>query len=209
MRKTKTFFVSLIDRNFKTFIVLSISGGACYLVFYSLQYCIQDLGLSNINQNGILFGITQCIGYLGILPFSHKIKRRMGLLVTNVVILIAGVLLFFLSKVEKTQTIRLAQSLISTFLMGVFDSVGQMFLYAITSESYPTKIRGAANALILYASKLLGSSFPYFKTWSLERGLHVMVGSCALSLIAIPTIFFVEETLVRADEKKKLNKVEA
>ena len=132
----------------------------------------------------------------------------MGLLVSNIVIVISGVLLFFLSTVEKTQTIRLAQSLISTFIIAVFNAVGQMFLYAAASECYPTKIRGAANALILYASKLLGSSFPYFKTWSLERGLHVMVGSCALSLIAIPTIFLIEEPLLKVGNRKKLKKEE-
>ena len=179
-----------------------------YLVFYSLQYCIQDLGLKSINQNGILFGITQLIGYLGVLPFSHKIKRRVGLLATNIIMLIGAVLLFFLSKVEKTQSVRLAQSLISTFIMGIFQSVGQMFLFAIISESYPTKIRGAANALILYATRLLGSLFPFFKTWSLERGLHVMVGSCALSVLAIPCIFFVEETLITTGGQKRVNKVE-
>jgi len=53
-------------------IVLSLQGGVLYLIFYGMTISVQDLGLKNINQNGIFFGITQTLGYLVVLPFIHK-----------------------------------------------------------------------------------------------------------------------------------------
>ena len=97
------------------------------------------------------------------------------------------------------------QTLISTFGISVFNAIGYIFLYAIISESYPTKIRGAANALILYVGKLIGSSFTIFKNFSIDHGFHVMVGCSALTLLAIPLMLFVEETLVVSEKTDDLD----
>lgn len=53
-------------------IVMSLQGGVIYLVFYGMATSVQDLGLENVNYNGIFFGVTQSIGYMGVLPVIHK-----------------------------------------------------------------------------------------------------------------------------------------
>ena len=37
---------------------------------------VQELGLKNIQLNGMMIGVCQTIGYLFILPFTHKIPRK-------------------------------------------------------------------------------------------------------------------------------------
>ena len=164
---------------------------------------MQDLGLESINLNGLLFGLTQAIGYLSILPFAHRLKRKLMINLLNLVILLCAAVLFFLSKTEQTRSVKLAQSLISNLGISVFSSQAYVFFLAIVSESYPTEIRGAANALILYISRLLGSTFPYFKNLSIGSGLHVMVYSSLPALVAIPLMFLVKETLVSSGGKRK------
>ena len=152
----------------------------------------------------MLFGFTQTIGYLSLLPVAHRLKRRMVIVVTNALIVVCAAALYFLSTMEhQTQELRLIQSLISTFGISVFNAMGYIFFFAIISESYPTRIRGAANALILYVSKLIGSNFPIFKNFSLNHGFHVMVGCSVLTLLVIPLMFLVEETLHKPSTKKE------
>ena len=194
---------SLICRYLKLLVVLSINGGAIYLIFDSLTYCVQDLGLDSINLNGTLLGLTQTIGYIIIFPVVHKLKRKLSINVLNILTLVCSVILFLLSKTDKSWEVKMAQSLISNFGISIFSSQAYLFFIALTSESYPTEIRGAANALIFYISKLIGSTFPYFKNLSIEGGLHVMVCSTLPTLIAIPLMFLVKETLVTKIVKKE------
>lgn len=57
-------------------IAMACQGGVLYIVFYGMATSVQDLGLKNINYNGIFFGITQSVGYMSVLPFIHKQKRK-------------------------------------------------------------------------------------------------------------------------------------
>ena len=52
--------------------VISLQGGVLWTVFYGMATSVQDLGLKNVNQNGIFFGVFQCIGYIIVLPFIDR-----------------------------------------------------------------------------------------------------------------------------------------
>jgi hypothetical protein len=73
------------------------------------------------------------------------------------------------------------------------------------SELFPTRMRGVANALILFLSKMIGSFAPILSTMSKDRGYHILCGCSALVVISLPLSFFIDETYVDHEKKEKAN----
>ena len=93
--------------------------------------------------------------------------------------------------------------------MAAINSVQFVFFFAYISENFPTRIRGLANALILFSAKMFGAFYPFFKNWSLGRDLHIMCGCCLLTLISLPLTFFGKETLVLKSELDEVTELRA
>ena len=171
------------------------------MVFYGLAYSVQDLGLSSINTNGIFFGVTQTAGYLIILPFSHKLPRKKLFIYCELLTLAGAAILGVLSHMDKTAWVKLLETIVSTCLMTVVNSIQFVFYYAYISESFPPQIRGSANALCLFTSKLIGSCYPYLKSLSLDNGFHIMCGCSLITVLAFPVTLYCWETLVLRKEE--------
>jgi hypothetical protein len=86
-------------------LVLSLQGGVLWAVFYGMATSVQDLGLKNVNENGIFFGIFQCIGYMSVLPFIHKQKRKKWTIVYQIITMTGAIVLGVLSKMDQTHLI--------------------------------------------------------------------------------------------------------
>jgi MFS family permease len=180
---------------------MSVMGGAIYVVFYGMAYSVQDLGLEKINYNGIFFGITQSVGYLIILPFAHKMPRKRWMIIFQIIILIAAGLLFVLSGMPDSDLVRWLKLIVSTCIIAVVNSCQFVFLFAYISELFPTKIRGMANALVLFSSKMIGSFSPMIETFAKNKNLHIMVGCSVVTLISLPLSFFISETLKQSGDE--------
>lgn len=176
--------------------MLSLQGGVLYLIFYGMTISVQDLGLKNINQNGIFFGITQTLGFLIVLPFIHKQPRKLWSILYQVIVLIGAIGLGFLSQLDQTDFIRLMQTIVSTFIIAVVNSANFSLFFMYVTELFPTRMRGLANAVVLFASKMIGAFAPMLCTLSKKAGYHVLCGCSLLVLLSIPCSFFIKETLV-------------
>ena len=190
----------------KTYFLLAVLGSAINLLFFGMNFSIQDLGLSSINLNGIFYGVTQSVAYVSIVPFAHKIRRKQSFIYTQIAILLGAAALAVLSKVQKTPLVALAETTISTCLMTVVNSIQFVFFYAYLTESFPTVVRGLASGLVICTSRVVAASFPYVKAMSQRYGYHVLVGCSILTVISLPLTFFGTETLVHT-KVKKLEKV--
>jgi len=179
---------------------MSVMGGGIYMIFYGLAYSIQDLGLEKINYNGIFFGITQSVGYLAILPFAHKMPRKKWMIIFQIIILFGASILFFLSGLKDTELIRIMKIGVSTCILAAINSCQFVFFYTYISELFPTKIRGIANALILFTSKMIGSLSPFAEAFSKNYNLHILVGCAAVTVFSLPLSFFIKETLVEVND---------
>lgn len=182
---------------------MSILASGIYMVFYGLAYSIQDLGLELINYNGIFFGITQSAGYLSILPFAYKMPRKRWMIIFQILILLGASILFFLSIIPETDTVRLMETIVSTCILAAVNSCQFVFLYTYVSELFPIKIRGLANALVLFTGKMIGSTSPFFTSMSKGYGVHILIGCSLITLISLPLTFFLDETLVLPGDKDK------
>lgn len=188
----------------KRFITLSLQSGVIYMVFYGLTISIQDLGLKNTTENGIFLGVTQTIGYFLSLPFAHKMKRKTWSIIFQLICLSGGIGLAYLSKYcQRTELVRFLETVLSTCVIATVNSAQFPILYSYVSEIYPTKIRGLANAMILFFGKLFGALAPFMENISLNLGFHVLVGCSALLVVSIPMSFTIKETL--GDKKKNVS----
>lgn len=171
------------------------------MIFYGLTTSIQDLGLNSMSENGIFLGVTQTIGYFISLPFAHKMQRKKWSIIYQLICLLGAIILIILSKIfEDNDLNKLLKTIISTCLIATVNSAQFPILFAYISEIYPTKMRGLGNALVLFSGKLLGALAPFMENFSIDYGLHVLVGCSSFLVVSIPLSFFVKETLVDKKE---------
>lgn len=176
--------------------ILIFQSGGIFTFFYGLGYSVQNLGLANMNYNGIYLGVTQAIGPMLVTPFAHKMKRRKWSIILQCGSLSAVALLAILSKnYEDTPLIRLIKSSLSAGVISVVISAQYPIVCSSMSEMFPSRLRGLSSALILFLSKVIAAFAPYFCSFAKNRGYHVMVGCSVITLVALILSLFQTETL--------------
>ena len=75
------------------------------------------------------------------------------------------------------------------------------------AEVFPTKIRGSSSAIVILASKLIGSTAPYLETLSKNLGFHIINGLSLFTLVSIPFCVFLPETLGKSEQEKEAESV--
>jgi MFS family permease len=182
-------------RNLVHMLGLILIGGFQYCLFYGMSINIDSLGLKDIKLNGILLGVTQAIGYIAVIPFTHKMKRRAWSIVFQAALLTGAFILLLLSKTSQTPSVMFLQTIVSTFLMASVMSAQFPLFFIYITEAFPTEVRGTANALVLFSAKLIGSASPLLLRLSEELGVHVLVGCALVGTISFPLTFCLKETL--------------
>ena len=178
-------------------VTLIFVGGLIYMLFYGMSINIQELGLKNIKMNGILLGVTQAIGNLSVVPFMHKMPRRLWTIIFQIAIFLGAALLFMLSRETQTSMVQFEQTVTSTLWMATIMSAIFPLFFMYTSETFPTEVRGTANAIILFSAKLIGSTSPLLENFSKNHKIHVLAGCSALVILSLPLSFGMKETLTR------------
>lgn len=187
-------------------VILCTVSSSLYCVYYGIVTSVQDLGLKTFQYNGILVGITQAAGFVGVLGFLPVRKRKASLLVIQSVLLLGAFLLVCLSFLEKTPLVRDAEGAVSAILISTAISALFSFLYVANAESFPTQIRGLAVGTILLAGKLIGSCSPYFNLLSKQMKVHVLTGASLPLFVSLMTTMFLRETLVKDSKNKAAHK---
>ena len=73
------------------------------------------------------------------------------------------------------------------------------------AKHFPTSIRGSCTAIVIMISQILGDLAPKLSHWSIQIGLHPIVGCSIYLIFAIPFALFIEETLVNENVDSKIN----
>lgn len=176
-------------------IILSCQGASLYTIYFGITFSIQQIGLESINLNGVLFGFCQSLGYVIVIPFIHKMRRKFWGLVFQTITLIGIAILFGLSFCQDTQDIKILRSGVSTFVLTIMNSTQSAVFFLSVSELFPSRIRGTAAALIMFFCKITASFAPLMSSVSTSYGFHVMVGCSLWNLVAYPLSFLQSETL--------------
>lgn len=174
---------------------MSLITGLNYMLFYGMTISIQELGLKSLQINGILLGVTQSLGYLGVFPFTHKMRRKKWLLIFQFFVFLSILSLFFLSLFEKSKVVLLLQTFFSTFFIASLTSAQFPLIFLYISELFPTNVRGVANAIILFFGKLVGTLTPFLIDFCEKRKIHILVGCGILVFLSFPCTFLLDETL--------------
>lgn len=179
----------------KQLLILCSISSAMYTIYYGMVTSVQDLGLKSFQMNGILVGITSAVGFIIVLRFVTKYKRKAGLLFIQSALLFGGYLLVCMSFVETSTITRLIEGGISTLWISTVISSLFSFLYVTNAESFPTQMRGMAVGIILLCGKLVGSLAPYINLLSKLMKVHVLAGSTTLMFLSITLTIFLRETI--------------
>ena len=120
------------------------------------------------------------------------------------IFILSGILiLMYTSKLKKTASVKLLETIVSVCVIGTFMNSLFVLLFVYTSELFPTKMRGLANAIVLFTGKILGSFSPYLITWTIDRGYHMAVGCGLIVFLSLPLSLGLRETLVEEDSLAK------
>ena len=180
-------------------LVLSVVGTNFTWVYYGISVNIEDLGLKDIQINGILFGITQALGNLILVPYAPRMDRRKWCIIFQIIMLIgAGVLLaisiFFDTNSSKVQ---LSQTIVSCFLCGLPLSSAYTIFYMLVTELFPAELRGTANSLVMLASNLFGILAPTVGHKFEQFDIHNLVGCSIVDIVELPLTFTLIKTQIK------------
>lgn len=178
-------------------IIVTVQGCNILTVYYGLTYSVQDLGLDKVNYNGILLGVFQMIGYIGVSLYMHRMQRRKWTIIFQIVMMASAAVLILLSFFPDHYEIKILKAVMSAGVITICNAGQYSIFYAQLSEIFPSDIRGLVGAITIVISKLAASLSPLLSDMGKGLGFHVMVGCCVFGLVSLPLSFFQKETLTR------------
>ena len=176
-----------------------------FIMYNGTSIAVAHLGLDNIQINGILLGITSCIGSLAILPVSNSMKRKLFSQISLLSIVFIGFIIGIISKyLQNFKYSSLFQTILTTIVIVMITSGLCCIMYTHLLESFPVKIRGLAFAIVILTSKTISSLSSYLLDYSDHLGYNSLVICCLISLIPLPFTYFFKETKT-AETKNERN----
>ena len=182
---------------FRRFLTLSIIACHLYCIYYGMTVNIQGLGMKDIKLNGIIFGVTQSIGFMVVIPYADKMPRKLWNIIFQFIMLAGAGILMVMSLMldQNNKTVELAGSIVSCVMLAIPLSALFTIFFMHVVESFPPELRGTANSLVMLISNLFSMLTPYFGEIANGAGLHFVVGCSMIGLISLPLAFTLKETL--------------
>ena len=177
-------------------LALTMMGGLLYTTFYGMSINIDKLGYDDLRLNGILLGAMQALGYLLVVPFTYRMKRRRWSIIFQAMILACNLYLMLLPRDSNSSDVKFQQTAVSTLLMPTVISAVFPLFYIYITEVFPSEVRGTANATILFLARLVGSFAPFFESLSEHFNVHILVGCSLLVFVSLPLSLGMKETLI-------------
>ena len=184
---------------FRRFLIFSIIACNLYCISFGMTVNMQGLGMKDINLNGIIFGVTQSIGYMVVIPFAQKMPRRLWSIIFQFIMLGGSGILIGMSLMldQNNNTVLLAESIVSCVMFAIPLSAMFTIIFIHVAESFPPELRGTANSLVMLTSNLFAMLTPYFGDIANDIGLHFGVGCSVVCFISLPLAFTLKETLFK------------
>ena len=177
----------------------------CCMVFYASMYinqCVviimpQKLGIENIYVMNTLLNISDLLGYLLILPFSHTLKRRKVNIICNICVIIGALLLLLNEENKGTDKYSIIATILSCFLK-MINSATYSLAFNYISELFPTKIRGLATGLIVCTGRISNCFASTFEHFSTIYDIHPLILCAVPAILALPASILLPETANKA-----------
>lgn len=106
------------------------------------------------------------------------------------------------SEMPRSRFLQLFETFISIGVIGLFMNSLFVLIYVYTSELFPTRMRGLANAVVLLTGKVAGSFSPYLISFTIKMGYNLAIGCSLIVLLSLPLSFGLRETLVEEKEEE-------
>ena len=176
---------------FRRFLTLSIIACHLYCIYTGMSVNIEGLGMKDIKLNGIIFGVTQSIGYMVVIPYADNMPRRLWNIILQFIMLAGAGILMAMSLMldQNNKTVELAGSIVSCVMFSIPLSALITIFFMHVAESFPPELRGTANSLVMLTSNLFSMLAPYFGEIAHDIGLHFVIGCRWLALSVCRWLF--------------------
>jgi len=170
--------------------------GNTYFIYNSSIVDTSNIGFESIQFSGIALGSIELLCYLVCLPIASKMKRRSTTIYCCLAIFLGGLTVFFINLFsDHSDKFKKIAAWTSVILCKGGASIMYTYINNYMAEVFPTKIRGSAVGIICAFARFLGASTAFIKTAIAVTQFDLIVPCSALSLVIIPIVFFMPETL--------------
>lgn len=191
------------SRDIKNLVMVCLVIANTYLIYQATLVSSSSIGISDARYNGILFGASELIVYLSVIPIAHKMKRKKAVIATSLIGLVGSILLVPISdcfQPDPPTWIMICRTLITGLLVRVAACINYTFIYGYAAELFPTNIRATMCGIAALIGRLAGSAAPYVVKIGTNLKLEPLVFCSSLSIVILLFHRMLEETL---DKKMK------
>ena len=167
-----------------------------FILYNGTTVAVGTLGFDTIQYNGMLLGATSCLGSLLPIPYLGKMPRRLFSQIYLSLIALCGLCLWSLRALfSDWEYSHAAESFLAAGVANILLWLLFCVNYIHVVESFPIKVRGLAFGVIIFTSKIIGSSSGIVTDLSLDLGYNSLFLCCMMSLISLPFTLLLKETL--------------
>jgi hypothetical protein len=139
-----------------------------YIVFYVSSVSVSDsLGLSKIQYNEMLLGLTHIIGYCAMIPFLHKIRRVKTAAMMLLADLVLGSFLLLITAMKLDRNGGALEgspykviNVTCAVIINILNSACFCVFFAHAAELFDVRVRGIGVGMATLIGKLMGSLSP-------------------------------------------------
>lgn len=178
--------------------LISLIFANTYIIYQATLYSSSTIGVSDARINGILFGASEMLVYLTVVPISHKLKRKNTVIITCLIGLAGSGILVPISDFvisEPSVTVKVLRTLVSGLLVRIVSCINYAFIFGYAAELFPTKIRALMCGLATYAGRLSGAISPQIVTLAVSYQLEPLVFCSFVSIPILLMSSYIKETL--------------
>lgn len=169
-----------------------------YMIYQATLVSSSSIGISDARVNGILFGSSELIVYLSVIPIAHKLQRKKAVLTTSIMSLCGSILLIPISEMFWSRPptfVPILRTFTTGFVIRVAACINYTYIYGYAAELFATKIRATMCGIAGLVGRLAGSAAPHVVNLALKFELEPLVFCSFLSVVILIFHCLLEETL--------------
>lgn len=125
--------------------------------FFAVTYNSGLIGLPSVQLDVILLSLVEGVMYISSVTFIANLKRKQGILWSNILILMGGIILIILRKTwGDSDNERLVEAIVVCVFIKAPVALLFVLFYTFGAELFPSSMRGTALGLAITLAKALG-----------------------------------------------------